>query len=62
MKQQIGATYPELKKFKKNGEQKPKRLFGRDLEVYQIFSRMHKAAQHKMNPIPVCDVPEEWRS
>ena len=34
---------------------------GRDLEVYQIFSRMNKAAQHKINPIPVCDIPEEWR-
>ena len=35
---------------------------GRDLEVYRIFSRMNKAAQHKINPIPVCDILEEWRN
>jgi NAD+ synthase len=34
---------------------------GRDLEVFKIFSRMNKAAQHKIQPIPVCDIPEEWR-
>ena len=61
--QQIGATYPELEKIQKEWGTKTEADYnGRDLEVYQIFSRMHKAAQHKMNPIPVCDVPEEWRS
>ena len=61
--QQIGATYPELEKIQKNGEQKPKLqiILEEILEVYKIFSRMHKAAKHKMNPIPVCDIPEEWR-
>ena len=61
--QQIGATYPELEKIQKEWGTKTETDYsGRDLEVYQIFSRMHKAAQHKMNPIPVCDIPEEWRS
>ena len=60
--QQIGATYPELEKIQKEwGTKTESDYSGRDLEVYQIFSRMHKAAQHKMNPIPVCDIPEEWR-
>lgn len=60
--QQIGATYPELEKIQKEwGTKTESDYSGRDLEVYQIFSRMHKAAQHKMNPIPVCDVSEEWR-
>ena len=59
---QIGATYPELEKIQKEwGTKTESDYSGRDLEVYQIFSKMHKAAQHKMNPIPVCDIPEEWR-
>lgn len=59
---QIGATYPELEKIQKEwGSKTAQDYSGRDLEVFQIFSRMHRAAQHKMNPIPVYDVPEEWR-
>ena len=59
---QIGATYPELEKIQKEwGTKTEKDYSGRDLEVFKIFSRMNKAAQHKINPIPVCDIPEEWR-
>ena len=60
--QQIGATYPELEKIQKEYGTKTEAAYsGRDLEVFKIFSRMNKAAQHKINPIPVCDIPEEWR-
>lgn len=60
--QQIGATYAELEKIQKEWGTKSENDYeGRDLEVFQIFSRMNKAAQHKINPIPVCDIPEEWR-
>lgn len=60
---QIGASYPELEKIQKEWGTKTEADYsGRDLEVFQIFSKMNKAAQHKMNPIPVCDIPEEWRS
>ncbi|MDY3338976.1 NAD(+) synthase [Riemerella anatipestifer] len=60
--QQIGATYPELEKIQKEYPTKTLEDYtGRDREVYTIFDRMHKAAQHKMNPIPICDIPEEWR-
>ena len=59
---QIGATYPELEKIQKEWGTKTEADYnGRDLEVFKIFSRMNKAAQHKINPIPVCDIPEEWR-
>ncbi|WP_326984741.1 NAD(+) synthase [Chryseobacterium sp. MYb264] len=59
---QIGATYPELEKIQKEyGTKTAEDYEGRDKEVFLIFDRMHKAAQHKMNPIPVCDIPEEWR-
>lgn len=61
--QQIGATYPELEKIQKEyGTKTEADYSGRDLEVFRIFDRMHKAAKHKMEPIPVCEVPEEWRS
>ncbi len=61
--QQIGATYPELEKIQKEwGTKTESDYSGRDLEVYKIFARMNKAAQHKINPIPVCDIPEEWRN
>lgn len=61
--QQIGASYPELEKIQKEWGTKTEADYsGRDLEVFKIFSRMNKAAQHKMQPIPVCDIPEEWRN
>ena len=61
--QQIGASYPELEKIQKEwGTKTEPDYSGRDLEVYKIFARMNRAAQHKITPIPVCDIPEEWRS
>lgn len=61
--QQIGATYAELEKIQKEwGQKKEEDYSGRELEVFKIFRRMNKAAQHKINPIPVCDIPEEWRN
>lgn len=61
--QQIGATYPELEKIQKEyGTKTEADYSGRDLEVFKIFQRMNRAAQHKINPIPVCDIPEEWRN
>lgn len=61
--QQIGASYPELEKIQKEwGTKKEADYSGRDLEVYKIFSKMNRAAQHKINPIPVCDIPEELRN
>ena len=60
--QQIGATYPELEKIQKEwGTKSESDYSGRDLEVFKIFSRMNRAAQHKIQPIPVCDIPEDWR-
>ncbi len=60
--QQIGATYPELEKIQKEWGTKTEADYsGRDLEVFKIFQRMNRAAQHKIQPIPVCDIPEVWR-
>ena len=61
--QQIGATYPELEKIQKEyGTKTEADYSGRDLEVFKIFQRMNNAAQHKIQPIPICDIPEEWRN
>jgi NAD+ synthase len=55
--QQIGAMYPELEKIQQEyGTKTENDYSGRDLEVFKIFDRMHKAAQHKINPIPVCKI------
>lgn len=60
--QQIGATYPELEKIQKEyGTKTESDYSGRDLEVFKIFRRMNKAAQHKIQPIPVCEITKEWR-
>jgi NAD+ synthase len=59
---QIGATYLELEKIQKEwGTKSETDYSGRDLEVYRIFKKMNAATQHKINPIPVCNIPEEWR-
>ena len=54
---QIGATYPELEwamTFK--GDRL--KLKERDLEILTIFERLNKANKHKMEPIPVCLIPQ----
>lgn len=54
---QIGATYPELEwamTFK--GDEL--KLNTRQAEVLQLYRRLNKINQHKMQPIPVCIIPE----
>lgn len=60
---QIGATYDELE-WAMKFLQSPgpfKGLTKRQEEVLDIYTRMNKAAQHKMRPIPVCLVPPELK-
>ncbi len=56
---QIGATYDELEWAMKMAEEgKNKEDFtGREKEVFRIYEMRHKANLHKMNPIPVCEIP-----
>lgn len=60
--QQMGATYPELERAMMQFEQGISResLSGRELEVFDIFVRMNRAMQHKIQPIPVCYIPHEY--
>ena len=58
---QIGAGYPELEwamTFK--GDESF--LDDRQKEVLQIFRRFNTVNQHKMNPVPVCRIPDELKS
>ncbi|WP_417361959.1 NAD(+) synthase [Galbibacter sp.] len=60
---QIGASYPELEwamEMSENGK-KATDFSGRELEVFEIYTRLNKANQHKMTPIPVCEIPDNLR-
>ncbi len=55
---QIGATYPELEwamLYIENDEKYA--LTERQEEVMNIYLARHKANKHKMDPIPVCEIP-----
>jgi NAD+ synthase len=60
---QIGATYPELEwamEFHaRSGDEG--QLDSRQKAVLSIYRRFHNANRHKMDPIPVCKIPEAMR-
>jgi NAD+ synthase len=60
---QIGATYDELE-WAMNFIANPHdflTLNDRQKIVLDIYTRMNKAAQHKINPVPVCVIPSELK-
>ena len=34
---------------------------GRELDVFKIYSRLNRINQHKMIPIPVCEIPNNLK-
>ena len=58
---QLGANYDELETAMIADEQgKTEADFnGRELEVFKIYKRLNTINQHKVNPIPVCEIPDE---
>jgi NAD+ synthase len=58
---QIGASYDELEwAMQQLAEGKNSTNFtGRNREVFDIFTRLNRANQHKMQPIPICLVGDE---
>ncbi|WP_124980294.1 NAD(+) synthase [Nonlabens xiamenensis] len=60
---QIGASYDELEwAMSQNDLGKSADDFsGREKEVYKIFKSFNNRNQHKMNPIPVCEIPSDLR-
>ncbi|MGB0933464.1 MAG: NAD(+) synthase [Lishizhenia sp.] len=66
---QIGASYPELEwameqleKYDLSQLRQSKNLTERQQEVLTIYSNLNRANQHKMQPIPVCEIPSDFKS
>ncbi|MFK8059191.1 MAG: NAD(+) synthase [Polaribacter sp.] len=56
---QIGASYDELEwamKMQDSGKSEND-FSGREKEVFKIYERLNRINQHKMIPIPVCEIP-----
>lgn len=60
---QIGASYDELEWAMEMQEQGKKidEFSGREQEVYKIYLHRNKINQHKMMPIPICEIPKELK-
>ena len=57
---QIGASYAELEwAMGFSGEKND--LTKRQIDVLNIYNRLHKINQHKMLPIPVCKIPDNLK-
>ncbi|MDO6745359.1 NAD(+) synthase [Tenacibaculum soleae] len=60
---QIGASYDELEwamhmqDLGKNNTD----FTGRELEVFKIYTRLNSINQHKMIPIPICEIPKSLK-
>jgi len=60
---QLGASYDELE-WAMTMQEKGKTVDefeGRKKEVYKIYTRLNTINQHKMLPIPVCEIPEKLK-
>ena len=60
---QIGASYPELEwamKMKEEGKT-ANDFEGRQKEAFEIFFRYNTSNKQKMIPIPICDIPNNFR-
>ena len=60
---QIGASYDELEWAMKQDElgKTIANFEGRELEVFTIYKQRNRANKHKMNPIPVCEIPSKLK-
>lgn len=60
---QIGASYDELEwaMEMQDAGKNVDDFSGRELEVYKIYTRLNRINQHKMIPIPICEIPKELK-
>jgi NAD+ synthase len=59
---QIGASYAELEwAMTAEADEKTDTLTERQKEVLSIYRRFNAQNKHKMDPIPVIKIPDEWR-
>lgn len=57
---QLGASYDELEwamRVHQNGK-RSRDFSGRKKEVYELYTRLNTLNQHKIKPIPVCEIPK----
>jgi len=61
---QIGATYDELEWAMERDQlgMNAEDYSGREQEVFNIYKSRNKANKHKMDPIPVCEIPFSLRN
>jgi len=59
---QLGASYPEMEwAMEAIASQKdPAEMTQREKEVLKIYQNHHRKNRHKMDPIPVCQIPKEF--
>ena len=60
---QLGASYDELE-WAMGAQEEGKKindLSGRQKEVYKNYLQLNHANSHKMNPIPICKIPENLK-
>ncbi|HBC04895.1 MAG: NAD(+) synthase [Aequorivita sp.] len=60
---QLGASYDELEwamKMDEKGKSSPD-FSGREKVVFDIYKKLNSANQHKMLPIPICEIPKELK-
>ncbi len=58
---QLGASYDELEWAMTFEGKNLKELNSRQQEVLKIYKKLNQANQHKMQPIPVCEIPAEMK-
>lgn len=60
---QLGASYDELEVAMTASElgRTAADFSGREKEVFEIYTRLNTRNRHKMDPIPVCIIPEELK-
>lgn len=60
---QIGASYPELEwaMSMHDAGKSASEFSGRQRIVFDIYQNLHRANRHKMDPIPVCLIPDSLR-
>jgi NAD+ synthase len=60
---QLGASYDELEWAMEfvNNKTRDETLSDRQKKVLEIYTRLHKANRHKMDPIPVCKIPDHLK-
>lgn len=61
---QIGATYDQLEwaMYEDEKGKKASDFEGEEKRVFSLYKKLNNANQHKMNPIPVCEIPVHLKS